>query len=760
MSATIRRWALICLFSFGFVNAFELFSSISFPGLNKKLSSSRTIYQLHCAASVPIEETASSEICKSGLLDRLRRLRDRRIKASEAHSSTELAAATIDERPSSTVEYLNISVGIDLGTTYSAVAVFDVTTRSPVILSADEDRKHHCYGSKNIIPSVVSFQRSSENHSIVPIVGQRARKFLISDPLNTFASVKPFMGKTYADLADDDNCKDGRGHEKNILHDRLYESTAVLPASGNRSPRSNSGIGGDAKIREPVLFTCPNSPHGNGTVSPGQVSAEIIKKLLSCAAEQVKQRCRNANQSRESPESGAAVAVRIDRAVITVPAYFLPAQCRATEAAARLAGIQKVMLIREPEAVALAYGLPQTHPQIVLVFDIGGGTLDISVLEVGNGLVEVITTTGDANLGGDDFNDVIVIWLLGKIQARYGGAVRSLLEANLTARNELLLEAERMKIALSTRAEVASNVRLQISDTRQPDSAAGMIEVACEDVLTQKSFEQMCAPLCSRMLKPLREAALLAGVNLGGETCSQGHNDVSLYGNSAHLSMVTGNDDDDDDNDDTSVETDAPSPDFGGPPVSKTEKLARLSEEQLTDIARNAKTRERFSRRTRNQFKTETKTLHQEKKRLMNELQTSAEKKKASGSLAVGGSSRGIKLHKFPSGQTIHQVILAGGSSRIPMIRKLLSGVLGRDVPIRVTAGKRGKGHAYPYYRIDPDECVAAGAAVMCGVLDGHVQDMSVVSAWQASVYRILTQLSESDFGSQEDEDENDEEGR
>ena len=110
----------------------------------------------------------------------------------------------------------------------------------------------------------------------------------------------------------------------------------------------------------------------------------------------------------------------IRRAVVTVPAYFLPSQCDATLRAGERAGLEKVKLLREPEAAALAYGLTQQARQVVLVFDLGGGTFDVSVLEVGGGFVEVIATSGDPHLGGDDFDAVIVDWIVDQVTCNDG----------------------------------------------------------------------------------------------------------------------------------------------------------------------------------------------------------------------------------------------------------------------------------------------------------------------------------------------------
>jgi molecular chaperone DnaK (HSP70) len=657
--------------------------------------------------------TSSSDPGRPGLLQKLYQAQSKRAE------KTKTIPASAKCEPESVI----ISVGIDLGTTYSAISVFNATNRTPNILPLNNDQ-----GTRQrttIMPSLVSIQRDADANAPVVVVGDAAKKYLVSDPLNTFASFKRFMGKTYADLVEDIQ-------ERSLYKAHLHKFPVQVQTwlSSAKLKRNKSMRQADEKLinpLDPVHFACPNAR--GGTISPVELSAEIVKYLVTMAKTRL--------QAAYAHNSTASIVVK--NAVITVPAYFLPSQCRATEEAAKLAGIHKVVLIREPEAIALAYGLPQTHPQIVLVFDIGGGTLDISVLEVGQGLVEVLATTGDAHLGGDDFNQVIVAWLLSCFQSQFSNAVRTSLESNLTAMHELLLEAERIKLELSTCSQVLANISLYVNSS---SSVSAVDIVRCTEALSRRAFDKLCAPLCSRMLKPLREAALLAGVNLPGETCSHGHNDDSLYSNGLH---------EDKDEDGTLEWDEADAVDIVEEepvqhPQTARQALTRMDEEELTDLAIVAKAREKMSKYRRNEFKSATKSLYQEKKRLNNEVirRTGSEGDSvSSGTMNTRGG--GGKIHKFPGGQKIHRAILAGGASRIPMVRKMLSGMLGKDIPIGVqVAGKA---------LIDPDECVAAGAAVMCGILDGHVEDMNVVSAWQASVYRILDQISEEDFTDDETED-------
>jgi molecular chaperone DnaK (HSP70) len=609
-----------------------------------------------------------------------------------------------------------ISVGIDLGTTYSAISILQ-PNRVPRIIPID---------GRNIVPSVVAYRPNGE-----VLVGEEASKYLAADPLNTFASIKRFMGRTFGDIIDD------KQHVNTVQANKFAANTYRLldDRKKNSSNKHRTGSGHDG-MDDDVLFSCPNT--ASGVVSPVEVSADIIKKLLR--------------------EAKSALQVNhISNAVITVPAYFLPSQCRATEEAARLAGLYKVKLLREPEAVALAYGLPQTlQPQIVLVFDIGGGTLDISVLEVGKGLVEVIATTGDAYLGGDDFNEVIMDWLLSQIASRYGSAVKTTMTNDVAAMSSLLAEAERMKVELSSKRQVTTNISLDTGSVEQEKVHHVDLQ---SSILTRDQFERLCSPLCTRMLQPLREAALLAGVNLPGETCVPGVDDLSLYkgadsedDNEEYERFHEDNDDESDVFEDSSTVKAYSQPQMdrrsGG--MSRADRLAEYSIDDLKHWSLQAKTNKgKVRNRMRKQQKAQTKSLYQEKKRLGS--------MPAFSTAAVAGTSS--KLSVFPGGQRIHRVILAGGASRMPLIGKFLKTLLGEDVLTsssskQAGAGSGGGSEGLKRY-VHPDECVCAGAAVMCGVLDGKITDMNVVNSWQASIYRALAQMNEQ-AGNIEDEDADD----
>ncbi|GMH43026.1 hypothetical protein BSKO_10948 [Bryopsis sp. KO-2023] len=235
-----------------------------------------------------------------------------------------------------------IVVGIDLGTTNSAVSI--VENGLPIVVPNDEGHE--------ITPSVVSFGEGGE-----VLVGMEAKKKAAFRPKTTFYSVKRFIGRRYSEVKDE---------------------IKLVPFKVNQGPSGE------------VLLDCPFAE--NGVLSPEQVQSFILSKLIKTIEKKFGR--------------------PVKKAVISVPAYFDEAQRKATTAAGTLAGLEKVRLIKEPIACALGYGVDLEEEQTVLVFDLGGGTLDVSILEVGGGVIEVLATGGDSHLGGDDWDEAIINWII------------------------------------------------------------------------------------------------------------------------------------------------------------------------------------------------------------------------------------------------------------------------------------------------------------------------------------------------------------
>ena len=260
--------------------------------------------------------------------------------------------------------------GIDLGTTNSAVAV--IVDGKPVIVPDEDGRR--------TTPSVVSFLPDG-----TVLVGHAARKRLSKDPANTFHSVKRFIGKRYKD--------------KRVVEDARrvpYEVCATVAADADALDIVGLGPRGDG------AGSSPRDAPSRRKLTPEEISAHVLRRLVHRASR--------------------ALGEPVHRAVITVPAYFDDQQCDATRRAAERAGLEKVKILHEPVAAALAYGVDVDGDETVFVFDLGGGTFDVSILDVGGGTVEVLATGGDAHLGGDDFDRRVALWLA---RRRATGAVRT-----------------------------------------------------------------------------------------------------------------------------------------------------------------------------------------------------------------------------------------------------------------------------------------------------------------------------------------------
>lgn len=373
------------------------------------------------------------------------------------------------------------SVGIDLGTTYSAVSVIE--GGKAVIIPLQEGNR--------ILPSIVAYL---PNNDI--LVGESARRQIVMNPENTFVSVKRVIGRSSGDLK---GLKSGASLPASKLRSTLAGDDMNKRTQGGKVLPFDGGLGGigssplaspssKKKLKNsssnPIALECPRLK--DKKVLPEEISAEVIKELLKHAANHLK-------------------GDRTTKAVITVPAYFSPAQCEATERAGKLAGLEKVKLLREPEAAALAYGFTSLQKQIVLVFDLGGGTFDVSVLEVGDGFVEVIATSGDSYLGGDDFDEVIKEWLLDQFAIKCPESVK-FIKNDPVAQSRLLEEAEKAKRRLSSERVVQIDIPFLY----------GTEGLTVE--LTRAKFESLSKNLYNRLLRPLREVSIMAGINLPGES--------------------------------------------------------------------------------------------------------------------------------------------------------------------------------------------------------------------------------------------------
>ncbi len=286
-------------------------------------------------------------------------------------------------------------------------------------------------------PSVVGFTKTGER-----LVGQVAKRQAITNPENTVFSIKRFMGRRYEEVS---------------------EEMKMVPYKVVR------GDNGDARIDI------------NGKkYSPPEISAMILTKLKEAAE--------------------AYLGEKITQAVITVPAYFNDAQRQATKDAGRIAGLEVMRIINEPTAAALAYGLDKKKNETIAVYDFGGGTFDISVLEVGEGVVEVKSTNGDTHLGGDNIDQRIIDWIVAEFKKEQGID----LSRDQMALQRLKEAAEKAKMELSTLLEVEINLPFITADATGPKHLIMK--------LTRSRFEQMVEDIIQRSVGPCKQALADAGV--------------------------------------------------------------------------------------------------------------------------------------------------------------------------------------------------------------------------------------------------------
>ena len=340
-------------------------------------------------------------------------------------------------------------VGIDLGTTNSCISVME--GGQPIVIANAEGQR--------ITPSVVAYTKTGDK-----LVGQIARRQAVTNPENTFYSVKRFIGRKYDE----------------ITHEATQVSYKII--------RDNSG---NVKIDCPAL---------KKQFAPEEISVQVLRKLVDDASKYLGE--------------------KVTQAVITVPAYFNDSQRQATKDAGKIAGLEVLRIINEPTAAALAYGLNKKGNETILVFDLGGGTFDVSVLEVGEGIFEVKSTSGDTHLGGNDFDKKIVDWIAGEFQKNEGIDLRK----DKQAFQRLTEAAEKAKIELSNTTQTTVNLPFITANPEGPKHL--------ELTLTRVEFEKMCGDLFDRCRIPVEQA--LKDANL----ISANLDEVVLVGGSSRIPAV------------------------------------------------------------------------------------------------------------------------------------------------------------------------------------------------------------------------------
>jgi len=320
-------------------------------------------------------------------------------------------------------------IGIDLGTTNSAVAVIE-GGEPTVIPSAEGER---------LVPSVVAINKNGER-----LTGRPARNQAVVNPLDTVFSIKRFMGRKYDDA-------------------EVQRAKDMVPYEVTKAPN------GDVRVKL-----------GGKEYSPPEVSAMILAKIKA--------------------DAEAYLGDTVTQAVITVPAYFNDAQRNATKDAGKIAGLEVLRIINEPTASSLAYGLDKKSNEVIVVYDLGGGTFDVSILEVGDGVFQVRSTSGDTFLGGDDFDLRIIDFLADEFQKDNGIDLR----LDRQALQRLKEAAEKAKIELSSLGKTEINLPYITADASGPKHLVLS--------LSRAQLEQLTADLVDRSMGPVKRALDDAGL--------------------------------------------------------------------------------------------------------------------------------------------------------------------------------------------------------------------------------------------------------
>jgi len=310
-----------------------------------------------------------------------------------------------------------------------------------------------------LLPSVVAFNKNKER-----LVGQTAKRQAVVNPENTVFSIKRFMGRHYTEVES----------ERQMVPFQVVQGSA-----------------GDARVKLPVT---------GREYSPQEISAMILGKLKA--------------------DAEAYLGEPVSKAVITVPAYFNDSQRQATKDAGRIAGLEVLRIINEPTSAALAYGLDKKENETILVFDLGGGTFDVSLLDVGEGVVEVRSTNGDTHLGGDDWDQRIVNWAADEFKKETGIDLRS----DRQSLQRLREAAEKAKIELSSVLETEINLPYVTADASGPKH----LQVK----LSRSKFEQLTEDLVERLRAPFNAALQDAGIKPSGV------NEIVLVGGATRMPMV------------------------------------------------------------------------------------------------------------------------------------------------------------------------------------------------------------------------------
>ena len=533
-------------------------------------------------------------------------------------------------------------------------------------------------------------------------------------------------------------------------------------------------------VQDPALLTFRGKV-GNDPMRlrPEQISACILRQLYDVA--ECYYLTNHANGNR----------VQVTRAVIGVPAYFTESQRKATIRASELAGVPKVKLLPEPEAAALAYGVAESgekdnsKEELILVFDLGGGTFDVSVLETGGGLTEVLATVGNNRLGGTDFDKRVAEYLskeafnyIQKSKQAENSITKSLRAKDCYRRGSeevpdiILRVAEEARKSLSNQKVVEVLVPLTEDGWKKVGGNDNVMKETAIDVIgpfnstmldckhdmaegedyivvpiDRKIFEQICVNELQLLLQPLREVAIMAGVLLPGEARPSFVENALAMARAAD--EVNGEEFwDTDDDEDVLVKTSR------GGIAQMSEEVEALSEQALQeitmmDIKAKKKEQQRGRRKAREVSKRE-RSFRKQKQYAAEDatsklLGNKNKKGNAPTQQPTAATAGNEKVQDGIHGRPLERIVLVGGATRMPVIGKLLEAVVG----------------IVPQKTVNPDEAVAIGCAIQCGILDGENDGLlggmqAVLSPMQAAIMRALAKKRGMDTIEEDDDWESD----
>jgi len=573
-----------------------------------------------------------------------------------------------------------IGVGIDLGTTHSAVSILE--DGIPRILEID--------GNGRTMPSVVHVDGDSI------FLGKEAIEKEVDHPLGTYRNVKRVIG--IGEVAAQEIASIVPNLELRVLGKDSGKKRRKLDTD-NRS----GGDIEDAKTNPAMLLSAPDENGKRSTLAPEVISSHILRKLFETAEYQTGR--------------------KVTRAVIGIPAYFNEEQREATMRACKLAGVEKVKLLREPEAAALSYGIGIRQmgeslddvDELVLVFDLGGGTFDVSFLYVGGNLFDVLYSGGNAMLGGSDL-DYSIAEHFNTIVRRHDSSMgKSYLKIPEVA-DAMVRAAEAVRIYLSSNQEahlalplsqdgwtsLAEPTAIILKEKRQGLTESGIVSNSHVLVsFRRNTMETVCNDVFNALLRPIREAAILVGAMLPGDTGPgtyeaaleferQYDEAMGLNQNESRKNPIEFNNFYDED---------------------WNEKHHNIDKDIILELKQFDEQEQKKKKKKKQVKMKSVKDIAKEKKTFRKEVEKVRSK-----------LSRNVKLIDGIDGEIINQVILVGGATKTPAIGRMLATLTG----------------VVPKRTINPDEAVALGCAVQLGVLDGDEKlgGLRVISGFEAAFYR------------------------